>query len=260
VDEICRENQTPITETPAPSCPLNDVASQALELPGGRQPVRPADRLFHVVPSLRHYVRELSRLPGVLTPASYLIGRRPPGIDQATWDEEYAAGGWAFLAKLDEVPRYAVIAGYCRNVTAATSLLDVGCGAGQLAGWVCQDRPLRYVGVDLSAVAIEQARSCAPAASRLEVADAATFDPAESFDIIVLNEMLYYMEHPDRLLRHYAGFLAPGGVFIISMLRSTGSLRIWRLCAPAVEVLGEVRLRIAATTEWNVWLCRPAPT
>jgi 2-polyprenyl-3-methyl-5-hydroxy-6-metoxy-1,4-benzoquinol methylase len=212
------------------------------------------------MPPLKYYVREFSRLPGVLTPASYLIGRRPPGIDQATWDQEYAAGQWAALEKLAEVPRYSVIAGYCRSFGEATSLLDVGCGAGQLADWVCQDRPLRYAGIDLSAVAIQQARSRVPAGSRLEVADAEKFDPGETFDIIAMNEMLYYMEHPDRLLRRFAGSLGANGVFIISMLRSTGSLQIWRRCAPAVEVLGDVRLRIAKTTEWHVWLCRPAPT
>ncbi len=210
------------------------------------------------MPPLSHYVREFSRLPGVLTPASYLVRRRSPGIERATWDQEYAAGEWAMLEKLAEAPRYAVIAGYCRSVGTAKSLLDVGCGAGQLAGWVCQDQPLRYAGVDLSAVAIEQARSRVPAGSRLEVADAATFDPGETFDIIVLNEMLYYMDRPEQLLRRYADFLAPNGAFIISMLRSTGSLRIWRACGPAVVVLGDVRLRIAKTTEWHVWLCRPA--
>ena len=208
--------------------------------------------------SLKHYVVRLSRLPGVLTPASYIIRRRLPPLDRATWDREYAAGHWAMLGTLAEMPRYAVIAGYCRSFGDARSLLDVGCGVGKLAGWICQDRPLRYVGVDLSAVAIERARPSMPAGSRLEVADAATFDPGETFDIIVLNEMLYYMEHPDRLLLHYAGFLAPNGVFIISMMRSTGSLRVWRHCAPGVEVRGEVRLRSALTTEWHVWLCRPS--
>jgi 2-polyprenyl-3-methyl-5-hydroxy-6-metoxy-1,4-benzoquinol methylase len=210
------------------------------------------------MPSLGHYVRQFSRLPGVLTPASYLIRRRPPAIDPATWDGEYATGGWAMLEDLSEMPRYAVIAGYCRSIGTATRLLDVGCGAGQLAGWVCQVRPLKYVGVDLSEVAIEQARTRVPSGSRLEVADAATFDPADIFDIIVMNEMLYYMEHPDRLLRRYADCLAPNGVFIISMLRSTGSVQIWRRCASALTVLGNVRLRINKATEWQICLCRPS--
>ena len=210
------------------------------------------------MPPLRHYAQELSRIPAIVTAASYLVRRGPPGIDEATWDREYAGGQWEALGKLAEMPRYAVIAGYFRSLGTATSVLDVGCGAGQLAGWLSQVRPLHYVGVDLSAVAIDQARSCVPAGSRLEVADAASFDPGETFDVIVLNEMLYYMEHPDRLLRRYGGFLAPNGAFIVSMLRSTRSLRIWRACAPALEVLGDVRLRIARTTEWQVWLCRPA--
>jgi 2-polyprenyl-3-methyl-5-hydroxy-6-metoxy-1,4-benzoquinol methylase len=155
------------------------------------------------------------------------------------------------------MPRYAVIAGYCRTIATARSLLDIGCGNGHLYGWVCQNSSYRYVGVDLSNVAIKQARERGTIQARFEVADAAIFDPQNQFDIIVFNEMLYYVKNPESMLERYEGFLRPGGTFIISMWRSTASLRTWRICSSRLRVIDEVRLRAANTNEWDVRLCQP---
>jgi SAM-dependent methyltransferase len=83
------------------------------------------------------------------------------------------------------------------------------------------------------------------------------FDPGEQFDIIVLNEVLYYMPEAEAVLERYESFLAPGGVLIISMYRVPESLCAWRRCAPRLEVLDSVLLRGSKSTEWNIWLCRP---
>ena len=189
---------------------------------------------------------------------SYLTRRPSAGIDRTVWDKEYAAGEWSKLGKRDEMPRYAIIAGYSKTIGQNASVLDVGCGEGHLANWLLDGGNRRYVGVDLSQVAIEQARARAQHEARFEVGDAATFDPGECFDIIVLNEVLYYMSEPAKVLQHYEGFLTPGGVLIISMYRVPESLSTWRRCASRLDVLESVRLRGGATeTEWNVWLCQP---
>jgi 2-polyprenyl-3-methyl-5-hydroxy-6-metoxy-1,4-benzoquinol methylase len=188
---------------------------------------------------------------------SYLTQGGPTGIDQATWDREYAAGEWAKLGKLDEMPRYALVAGYSRTIGSNASVLDVGCGEGHLANWLFQDGKRRYVGIDLSSVAIQQARARVSPEARFEVADATTFDPGDRFDIIVLNEVLYYMDQPEQVVERYEDFLNPGGVFIISMFRVPEALRAWRRFAFRLEVLDKVWLRGFSGTEWNVWLCRP---
>jgi 2-polyprenyl-3-methyl-5-hydroxy-6-metoxy-1,4-benzoquinol methylase len=188
---------------------------------------------------------------------SYLTRRPSTTIDQATWDREYAAGEWSKLGKLDEMPRYALVSGYIRTIGATASVLDVGCGEGNLSHWLFESGNRRYMGVDVSRIAILEARARSSNDARFEVADAATFDPGEQFDIIVLNEVLYYMPEPEAVLERYASFLAPDGVLIISMYRVPESLCAWRRCAPRLEVLDSVLLRGSKSTEWNIWLCRP---
>jgi 2-polyprenyl-3-methyl-5-hydroxy-6-metoxy-1,4-benzoquinol methylase len=183
--------------------------------------------------------------------------RRPTGIDGATWDREYATGHWARLGEMGEMPRYALIAGYVRSIGSAASVLDIGCGDGQLFDWLGQDNKRRYAGVDVSTVAIDQARLRTSNEAGFEVADATTFDPGAQFDIIVLNEMLYYMDRPEEVVQRYQGFLKPGGVLIISMWEAPESQRTWRRCASRLEVLDKVRLRGGNAKGWNIWLCRP---
>jgi 2-polyprenyl-6-hydroxyphenyl methylase/3-demethylubiquinone-9 3-methyltransferase len=188
---------------------------------------------------------------------SYITRGGPTGIDRTTWDEEYATGQWAKLGAPTEMPRFALIAGFSRRFDAAANILDVGCGEGHLSAWLCQDAERRYLGIDLSSVAIEQARERAPRGARFEAADAASFNPSEQFDIILLNEMLYYMDHPEQIVERYGRFLAPGGALIISMFRVPESLRAWRRCASRLEVLDQVLVRGSKGTEWNIWLCKP---
>ena len=187
---------------------------------------------------------------------SYLTPRPSTGVDRATWDREYAAGEWSKLGNLDEMPRYAMIAGYARAIGSAASVLDVGCGEGYLARWLFEAGTRRYTGIDVSRVAIDKAQTSAPSEARFEVADAVTFDPGERFDMIVLNEVLYYMDRPEEVLDRYAGFLTPDGYLVISMYRVPESLHAWRRCVPQLEVLDNVWLK-GTKAEWNVWLCRP---
>jgi 2-polyprenyl-3-methyl-5-hydroxy-6-metoxy-1,4-benzoquinol methylase len=188
---------------------------------------------------------------------SYLTRRPSTGMDQATWDKEYAAGEWSKLGSLDEMPRYALVAGYIRTFSPAASVLDVGCGEGNLSRWLFESGNRPYMGVDVSRIAINEARARSSSEARFEVADAATFDPREQFDIIVLNEVLYYMAEPETVVERYEGFLKPGGVLIISMYRVAESICAWRRCASRLEVMHSVLLRGSNAAEWNVWLCRP---
>src|SRR5271156_867126 len=108
--------------------------------------------------SIGQFISKSLSQPVIVEPASYLVRRRPTRIDPATWDVEYATGRWDYLGDISEMPRFAIIGGYSRTVSAAASVLDIGCGNGRLATWVCPDRTHRYVGIDISSVAIQQAR------------------------------------------------------------------------------------------------------
>lgn len=204
---------------------------------------------------------------------SFLVRPGTARIEEQRWDDEYATGKWSNLDSLFEMPRYAVIAGYCRRTADQdpVSVLDIGCGNGLLHHWLSQDGVAgRYLGVDMSSAAIDQARErVGPGVNgqaRFLVGDAEYFTPeaGERFDVIVLNEMLYYLDYPEKLVERCADFLAPGGVILLSMWRSPRALATWRRAAPLLDVQDEVRLRRTRDSggrptrkaEWHIRLCR----
>jgi 2-polyprenyl-3-methyl-5-hydroxy-6-metoxy-1,4-benzoquinol methylase len=167
----------------------------------------------------------------------------------------HVSGAWDFLKSSAEMPRYGVIASYCRSAGPEASVFDIGCGIGLLLEWLPRHGNLRYFGIDVSDVAIRQARENARARASFEAADPVIFDPGERFDVVVLNEVLYYVERPELLLDRCAGFLRPGGVIVISMYNSIESLQTWRRCAAHVAVLDQVRIARYRGQGWTVRLC-----
>ena len=116
-----------------------------------------------VAQELRKTVKQL--IPATL--GSYLL-RRPTGMGRAEWDRQYAAGEWDFLGGLAEMPRFSVIAGYCRTVAPSPSVLDIGCGTGLLHAWLGKDSDRRYLGIDISEIAIRKAREAALGNARFD--------------------------------------------------------------------------------------------
>jgi SAM-dependent methyltransferase len=88
--------------------------------------------------------------------ASQLGWRRTIRAPAPAVDEEYARGHWDYLKSLEEMSRYAVIAGYCEHGGDVSSVLDLGCGSGVLRHWRRPSGRIQNVGVDLSKVAIDK--------------------------------------------------------------------------------------------------------
>jgi trans-aconitate methyltransferase len=97
-----------------------------------------------------------------------------------------------------------------------------------------------YVGIDLSDVAIDQAREPGLACSEFLVANATNFEPPHPFDVIVFNEILYYLEDPAEQVRRYAQYLAPAGIFVVSMYYSPASFRTWKRLNAELKTLDHV--------------------
>ena len=53
------------------------------------------------------------------------------------------------------------------------------------------------------------------------------WDTTERFDVVVLDECLYYSVDPFALFERSLGWLSADGVVIVSMFRSLGSRYIW---------------------------------
>jgi len=104
---------------------------------------------------------------------------------RAHWRAEYSASPWYYI--------WTVIVDRVQSID-APHVLDIGCGAGQLAAFI-RDRGITdYVGLDFSTVRINYARAHVPEL-RFEVADAYTTDLFDTvpYDTVVCTEFLEHV-------------------------------------------------------------------
>ena len=124
--------------------------------------------------------------------------------------------------------------------TGVAPLLDVGCGPGTLSDYMRGPQRKVYEGVDLSTKAIDTARRLRAGSTATQLvgshagvrplkpeqfrqSDCLEFSPPldkdgnpRKYGTIVFNEMLYYVDHK-KVLQRYQQYLAPGGIFVISV-------------------------------------------
>jgi SAM-dependent methyltransferase len=171
---------------------------------------------------------------------------------KSTWDAEYGNGRWASMGQQRELARYWTLIGYMHAFRRGGEYLDVGCGDGVLFE---RFKPLsyqRYVGIDISDVAIDKLRPYNDDRTNFSQADGDVYQPAGRFDIIVFNESLYYLRDPVRSLERYARSLKPGGCIIVSNYTgSRRSLAVLREAKRAFEVIDEAKTTQGATS----WVC-----
>jgi 2-polyprenyl-3-methyl-5-hydroxy-6-metoxy-1,4-benzoquinol methylase len=160
-----------------------------------------------------------------------------------TWEAQYAAGRWDFLAELSELARFSVLAGYICHLKPGGTVLDTGCGQGVLLRRLPTPCYSRYVGIDLSASAISVAQKQANERSTFLAADCEEYSPTEHFDVIVFNEVLCCLRDPLRTVERYARSLNPGGLLLVSLCTAArGSSTVLRQLKQTYATVDEVRV------------------
>lgn len=185
----------------------------------------------------------------------------PPGrpIAQATWEAQYQSGFWDYLHSTREMAHYFVIGGYVCHAHSSPRILEVGCGDGLLLALLSVLGFDSYLGIDISSEALRRARALGIDEARLEIADMDEWESAEQFDVIILNESLYYSRRPVQLLQKIARWLVPGGALIVSMHCNAESPGIWRaIDVPFQDVDGTVVHN--RRDAWEIRLLRLLPT
>ena len=182
--------------------------------------------------------------------------RRSDGLLQSaqTWEAQYAAGKWDFLAELSELSRFSILAGYIWHLKPGAAVLDTGCGQGALLRRLPADSYSRYVGIDLSESAISVARKLQNERSAFFAVDCEDYSPTGQFDVMVFNEVLCCLRDPLGTVERYQRSLSPGGLLLVSMCTAArGSATIlWRL-KRAYAALDEVR--VVHTGKKVSWVC-----
>lgn len=180
--------------------------------------------------------------------------------DRSRWDERYLDRG---LPAIDAVGPAAVFLPYLDVFPTAGNALDVACGQGTGAVWLA-NRGLSVWGVDVSEVAVEQARDLA---FRHGVADRCRFDVVDLDHGLpggLPADVVYCARFRDRALdRLMVDRLAAGGLLAITVRSEVGSTSGPFRAAPGELRVAFDRLDLIAEGEGRgeAWLLarRPLP-
>ena len=142
------------------------------------------------------------------------------------WNTQYAQGFWDGLKSKLEEERFHAVRDFIYKYSDNGKILEIGCGEGILQAKLNDGSFSKFVGIDLSEVAIKKAADLQSGIVQYLCADMEQFVPSEKYDIIIFNESIYYSSHPERLLKKYMKDLNENGVFIVSIYEGTRNLRV----------------------------------
>jgi SAM-dependent methyltransferase len=132
-----------------------------------------------------------------------------------SWNIKYFQGKWNFMEKEDL--RYKNIYTLIYESSSNPKLLDLGCGFGTLLKHFKNEEYSSYVGIDLSSNVISKAKKRNYPKSKFLTYNIQKFIPNDKFDVIIFNEVIYYLDDPLSELKRYSEFLTENGYFIISI-------------------------------------------
>jgi SAM-dependent methyltransferase len=175
------------------------------------------------------------------------------GEDRRRWDERYASQG---PATVETVEPPSIFAAYAEVFPTTGRALDLACGQGRGSVWLAR-RGLHVLGLDISPVAISQARELA---RRTGVDDRCRFDVVDLDDGLPAGspvDVILCHKFRDRRLDHaIVERLAPGGLLAIAVLSevdaSAGPFRAVSGELPAA--FSELDLVAAGEGQGHAWL------
>lgn len=105
------------------------------------------------------------------------------------------------------------------------SALEVGCGHGHVTAFLAAGTRLRWLGMDISRLAIERARELHPHLSFV-VGDIRRPALGGSFDLVLLNQVLWYvLPEIDAAIAGCLSLLRPGGTLVVAQAYLKGEQR-----------------------------------
>lgn len=128
------------------------------------------------------------------------------------------------------------------DVVAPATVVDLGCGAGNVTALLAQRWPAaRIIGVDNSKEMLAKARASTVGQSQREWIDAdiASYSPGEPIDVVYSNAALHWKDDHGQLFPRLFDWVSPGGVLAVQMPN--------QFAAPSHVVVAEV----AASAKWR---------
>lgn len=131
------------------------------------------------------------------------------------WDYKYSKGSWDYMG--DEKQRYDTIVDFIKQSGIdKPRILDLGCGYGALNQYLNPNDYSFCLGVDISSRAIKMAKAKKYPQSEFLAINIHDFIPNEKFDIIIFNEVLYYLDNQLEVVSRFSSYFKAEGYFIFS--------------------------------------------
>ncbi len=172
---------------------------------------------------------------------------------------QYEGKKWDGLRGIAELGRYSIIVGLTKTFCPNARVLDLGCGEGVLLEKFGSADYASYLGIDFSEVAIENAQKIKNDRASFATGDLNKLDVAGQYDVIIYNESLYYLRNPKEAVRALFKNLAPGGIFIISMVDKHGKEEtgLWMQMDEIMALQDRNKVTNAKGDSWTVQVYRP---
>lgn len=142
----------------------------------------------------------------------------PSFVKKRLWDRDFSVGKWDYIDNTVGDCVYAHLEKYAQG----GDVLDLGCGPGNTANELASDAYRTYIGVDISAVALEKARKRTQENGRADKnsfvrSDFLGYAPTREFDVILFRESLYHVPYGQvmSILENYSTHLKKNGIFIV---------------------------------------------
>lgn len=164
------------------------------------------------------------------------------------WNRQYKKGRWDNLRNDRESIRYKSIVQFTeKHSVKKPHVLALGCGEGILFEYFQNTPYTSFLGMDFSSVSIEKAKTLPQKNSEFICADLLKFTPKQKYDVIVFNEVFYYIHESEKqnVLDRMIAHLNDNGLLIISIYRE--GLGCWEYFED--ERLEQLEFKILTTDE-----------
>jgi len=150
----------------------------------------------------------------------FLASYGPSSVKKRLWDRDFSGGKWDFIDNTVGDCVYPHIEKYAQG----GDILDLGCGPGNTANELASDAYRKYIGVDISEVALERALKRTGENGRANKnsfvrSDFLGYTPAQEFEVILFRESMYHVPYGQVLaiLEKYSKHLKKNGVFVVRL-------------------------------------------
>jgi trans-aconitate methyltransferase len=122
-------------------------------------------------------------------------------------------------------------------------VVELACGEGSLSRTLADVRFADYQGFDISDEAVQRARADAPHGRRFDVGEMQDWAPESPFDLLIIEEAIYYLTPAQqRRLFDRAFAASPGAIVIVAIHSSSKHYKSVKTCREAATVLEEIQV------------------